>query len=60
MLDATAALYDLDDVGEFARHQLAERLLEPEEVAAAVCWLCGPEASAITGTVVHADGGFTA
>lgn len=60
MLQATAALYDLDDVEEFARHQLAERLLEPEEVAAAVCWLCGPDASAITGTVVHADGGFTA
>lgn len=60
MLDATAALYDLDDVEEFAQHQLAERLLEPEEVAAAVCWLCGPDAGAITGTVVHADGGFTA
>ncbi|GAB3584727.1 SDR family oxidoreductase [Amycolatopsis endophytica] len=60
MLEATAALYELDDVEEFARHQLAERLLEPEEVAAAVCWLCGPDASAITGTVVHADGGFTA
>lgn len=60
MLRATAALYDLDDVEEFAQHQLAERLLEPEEVAAAVCWLCGPDASAVTGTVVHADGGFTA
>ncbi|WP_431919691.1 mycofactocin-coupled SDR family oxidoreductase [Amycolatopsis tucumanensis] len=60
MLQATAELYDLDDVEEFAQHQLTERLLEPEEVAAAVCWLCGPDASAVTGTVVHADGGFTA
>lgn len=60
MLDATARLYGLDDVTEFAQHQLTERLLEPDEVAAAVCWLCGPDASAITGTVVHADGGFTA
>ncbi|HVV10215.1 mycofactocin-coupled SDR family oxidoreductase [Amycolatopsis sp.] len=60
MLDATAALYDLEDVQEFSQHQLAERLLAPEEVAAAVCWLCGEQASAITGTVVHADGGFTA
>ncbi|MEV0084565.1 mycofactocin-coupled SDR family oxidoreductase [Saccharopolyspora sp. NPDC050642] len=60
MLTATAAYYDLPDVEEFSRHQLVERLLEPDEVAAAVCWLCGEGASAVTGTVVHADGGFTA
>ena len=60
MLTATAACYDLDDVEEFAAHQVVERLLEPEEVAAAVCWLCDERASAVTGTVVHADGGFTA
>ncbi|MFF1487800.1 mycofactocin-coupled SDR family oxidoreductase [Streptomyces sp. NPDC058319] len=59
MLRASADLYGLADTDEFARHQLLERLLEPEEVAAAVCWLCGPDASALTGTVVHADGGFT-
>lgn len=60
MLDATADLYDLGDVEEFSQHQLIERLLAPEEVAAAVCWLCGEQSAAITGTVVHADGGFTA
>ncbi|SFS70836.1 mycofactocin-coupled SDR family oxidoreductase [Saccharopolyspora flava] len=60
MLTATASYYDLDDVEEFATHQVVDRLLEPEEVAAAVCWLCDERASAITGTVVHADGGFTA
>ena len=60
MLDETAKLYDLDSVEEFAQHQLVERLLDAEEVAAAVCWLCGEQSSAITGTVVHADGGFTA
>lgn len=59
MLDATAALYELEDVEEFSKHQLVERLLDPAEVAAAVCWLCGEQSSAITGTVVHADGGFT-
>ncbi|AEH10116.1 short-chain dehydrogenase/reductase SDR [Candidatus Protofrankia datiscae] len=60
MLDATAALYDLPDVDGFAGYQLLDRLLRPEEVAATVCWLCGEGSSAITGTVVHADGGFTA
>ncbi|NIJ13739.1 SDR family mycofactocin-dependent oxidoreductase [Saccharomonospora amisosensis] len=59
MLAATARLYDLDEVEEFATHQLVDRLLDADEVAAAVCFLCSPESSAITGTVVHADGGFT-
>lgn len=60
MLDASADLYGLADPEEFARHQLVDRLLEPQEVAAAICWLCGEQSSAVTGTVVHADGGFTA
>ncbi|HEY2724113.1 MAG TPA: mycofactocin-coupled SDR family oxidoreductase [Pseudonocardiaceae bacterium] len=60
MLAATAALYDLPDVGLFGEHHLTDRVLRPEEVAAAVCWLCEPGSSAVTGTVVHADGGFTA
>ncbi len=59
MLAATAALYGLASPGEFAAHQLVERLLDPDEVAAAVCWLCGSESSAFTGSVLHADGGFT-
>jgi len=60
MLTASAALYDLDSVEEFAAHQLSERLLEADEVAAVISWLCTPESGAITGTVVHADAGFTA
>ena len=60
LLDASAALYDLADVEEFSRYHLTEQLLRPEEVAEVVCWLCGRGASSITGTVVHADGGFTA
>ncbi|SEB30331.1 mycofactocin-coupled SDR family oxidoreductase [Streptomyces melanosporofaciens] len=60
MLDASARLYDLDSADGFAQHQLVGRLLEPAEVAATVCWLCSPDSAAITGSVVHADGGFTA
>jgi len=59
MLTATAAQYGLGDVEEFGRHQLVGRLLEPTEVAAAVCWLCGEQSAAVTGSVLHADGGFT-
>ena len=35
--------------------QLACRLLEPEEVTSVVAWACSPEASAVTGSVLHAD-----
>ncbi|ASR34610.1 SDR family mycofactocin-dependent oxidoreductase [Prauserella marina] len=59
MLTATAALYDLTDVEEFAKHQLVGRLLEPDEIAATIAFLCSPDSSAITGSVIHADGGFT-
>ncbi|MEV0598875.1 mycofactocin-coupled SDR family oxidoreductase [Streptomyces sp. NPDC050315] len=60
MLDASADLYGLPGPEEFARYHLTDRLLTPEEVAAAVCWLCDERSSAVTGTVLHADGGFTA
>lgn len=35
------------------------RLAEPEEVAAAVAFLAGPEAGFITGTTLNIDGGIT-
>lgn len=37
-----------------------KRLIEPEEVAEAVLYLCSPQASFITGTSVALDGGWTA
>lgn len=59
MLIASAALYELDDQEAFAGQHLVRRLLSPAEVASAVVWLCGPEASALTGAVIPVDGGLT-
>jgi SDR family mycofactocin-dependent oxidoreductase len=58
MLDATAGLYRLDGVDAFTDHQLIRRLLDPDEVAAAVAFCCSREGAAVNGSVVHADGGF--
>lgn len=59
MLDATASLYGLPDAGDFASHQLLHRLLEPEEVAAAIAFCCSRDGAVVNGSVVHADGGFS-
>lgn len=37
-----------------------KRLIEPEEVAEAVAYLCGPQASFVTGASLVLDGGWTA
>ncbi|MEU9390179.1 3-hydroxybutyrate dehydrogenase [Streptomyces sp. NPDC048324] len=37
-----------------------KRLVEPSEVAEAVAYLCGPQASFVTGTSLVLDGGWTA
>jgi SDR family mycofactocin-dependent oxidoreductase len=60
MLTASATVYDLPHQEAFAEQQLVRRLLEPSEIAAAVAWLCGPEASALTGATIPVDGGLTA
>jgi SDR family mycofactocin-dependent oxidoreductase len=60
MLAASAAVYDLPDQEAFAAQALLRRLLAPDEVAAAVAWLCGPDSGALTGAVIPVDAGLTA
>jgi SDR family mycofactocin-dependent oxidoreductase len=60
MLDASASVYDLEGTAEFVTHHLQPRLIDPDEVAAVLHWLCGPGSSAITGAVLAVDAGMTA
>jgi NAD(P)-dependent dehydrogenase (short-subunit alcohol dehydrogenase family) len=57
----------IDDDGELTERGAkivaatpAGRFGEPHEVADAVVWLCGPNASFVTGAVLPVDGGFDA
>ena len=58
MLDASAALYGIDDAEAFAGLSRIERLIEPDEIAAAIEWLCVDAPGSVTGTVLDVDGGF--
>jgi SDR family mycofactocin-dependent oxidoreductase len=58
ILAESARLYGLPAGSAFAAQQPAGRLLEPEEVAAALVWLAGEASSAITGAALPADGGL--
>lgn len=59
MLNATAALYDLPEVEGFTVNQLLRRLIDPDEIAAALVFCCSREAAVFNGSVLHADGGFS-
>ena len=60
ILAASADLYGLEAVEEFAEHQLLGRLLRPEEPAALVGWLATEASSGTTGAALSVDGGMTA
>ena len=62
---ATPMVTDMIDKGELDRDaaiadQPINRLGEPEEIAAAVLWLCSPGASFVVGVALPIDGGYTA
>ncbi len=58
MLDESARLYGLASADAFAAQQALGRLVEPEEVAALIAWLAGPQSSAATGGIYPLDGGL--
>ncbi|SCL20999.1 NAD(P)-dependent dehydrogenase, short-chain alcohol dehydrogenase family [Micromonospora pallida] len=62
---ATPMVTDMIDKGELDRdeaiaNQPINRLGEPEEIAAAVLWLCSSGASFVVGVALPVDGGYTA
>jgi NAD(P)-dependent dehydrogenase (short-subunit alcohol dehydrogenase family) len=62
---ATPMVTDMIAAGELDRDaaiadQPINRLGEPEEIAAAVLWLCSPGASFVVGVALPVDGGYTA
>jgi SDR family mycofactocin-dependent oxidoreductase len=58
ILAESARLYGLAGPASFATQQPLNRLLHPEEVAAALVWLAGDGSSGMTGAVVPVDGGL--
>jgi len=60
MLQASAEVYGLASVDEFAVHHLSQGLVAADQVAALVTWLCGEASGAVTGALLPVDAGMTA
>ncbi len=58
-LEGVGGRLRVDSEDEFAKSQPIGRLIEPNEVAATIAWLCSTAASAITGADIAVDGGMT-
>lgn len=58
MLDASATIYGLPDAGAFAEQARIGRLIDPDEIASTIEWLCLDAPGAMTGEVIDVDGGF--
>jgi SDR family mycofactocin-dependent oxidoreductase len=59
ILAESARLYGLPGAHSFAAQQPVQRLIDPDEVAAALVWLAGEGTGAITGAILPVDGGLT-
>ena len=63
-IEAQARTRGIDEdevVGEvFLQRTAIKRLIEPDEVAALVAWLCGEHAGSLSGASLPVDGGWTA
>jgi SDR family mycofactocin-dependent oxidoreductase len=57
-LEASARLYDIE-VARFADQQPMRRVLDADEIAAAIAWIAGPDSSGMTGAVLAVEGGLS-
>jgi SDR family mycofactocin-dependent oxidoreductase len=58
MLQASADIYELENVEGFNNSTLLNRLIEPEEIAQAIAFCCSPAGSIFNGSVLDLSGGF--
>lgn len=60
MIDRASEEMGEEGIGQMVQAKPLQRMGEPEEVAAAVVWLCSEESSFVTGHPLVVDGGYMA